>query len=146
MPLFFEDLQVARVQVGQGNCQSHCWWQLWPPGRGKRLLFMEGIDSSLTTAFRALLSNRKAPSHFPSSRQQLPRRPYQLLACQWHPTLRLPKGLPGEATSVHPLPRMCVGMSGTASTLPMESNTFQDSRKLCWIQAHERWRLENSST
>jgi hypothetical protein len=47
---------------------------------------------------------------------------------------------------VHPPPRMCVGMSGTAPTLPMKSNTFQGSRKLCWIQSHERWRLDSSST
>lgn len=62
----------------------------------ERLLFMEGLDSSLTTALRVLLSNRRVPLPLPSSWQQLPRRPHQLSACQRHPTPRLRKGLPGK--------------------------------------------------
>lgn len=57
----FWDLTQAQVQMGQGHCQSHCCWHFWPPGRGKRLLFMEGLNSSLTIAFGVLLSNRRAP-------------------------------------------------------------------------------------
>lgn len=66
-----------------------------PASRGREtFLLWKAWDPSLTTAPRSLLSNRRFPSHFSSSPNSGAHAgPTALSACQWHPLLRLQKGL-----------------------------------------------------
>lgn len=78
-------------------------------------LLWKAWDSSLTTALRSSLRNRRFPLPlFKFSQQKLPRRPHQLSACQRHPLL--------EAAE------------GTLSRVPLSVNVLARAR--CCTRAH----------
>lgn len=107
-------------------------------------LLWKAWDSSLTTALRSSLRNRRFPLPlFKFSQQKLPRRPHQLSACQRHPLLEAAEGtLSRVPLSVNVL--ACARVAARAHThtlrgrrtptLPMERSIFCKSRELHWSQ------------